>query len=69
MALNTCRNGIVVAHDLTVQRVVRADLLHDGALAARADLVEIGITLTDDSFPNQKLCGNSVSQLVAALIL
>ena len=69
MALNACRNGIVIAHDLTVQRVVRADLLHDGTFAARADLVEIGITLTDDRFPNQKLCGNGVSQLVAALIL
>ena len=69
MTLNACRNGIVVAHDLTVQRVVRADLLHDGAFAARADLVEIGITLTNDGFPDQKLRGNSVSQLVATLIL
>ena len=69
MPLNACRNGIVIAHDPTVQRVVRADLLHDGAFAARADLVEIGITLTNDGFPNQKLRGNGVSQLVAALIL
>ena len=69
MALNACRNGIVVAHDLTVQRVVRADLLHDGTFAACADLVEIGITLTDDRFPDQKLRGDSVSQLVAAFIL
>ena len=69
MALNTCRNGIVVAHDLTVQRVVRADLLHDGVFAARADLAEIGITLTDDRFPDQKLGCNGMSQLVAALIL
>ena len=69
MALNACRNGIVIAHDLTVQRVVRADLLHDGAFAARADLVEIGITLTNDRFPNQKLGCNGMSQLVAALVL
>ena len=69
MALNACLNGIVIAHDLTVQRVVRADLLHDGAFAACADLVEVGIALTDDRFPDQKLCGNGVSQLVAALIL
>ena len=69
MPLNACRNGIVIAHDPTVQRVVRADLLHDGAFAARADLVEIGITLTNDGFPNQKLRGNGVNQLVAALIL
>ena len=69
MALNACRNGIVVAHDLTVQRMVRADLLHDGAFAARADPVEIGITLTDDRFPDQKLGCNGMSQLVAAFIL
>ena len=69
MPLNACRNGIVIAHDPTVQRVVRADLLHDGAFAARADLVEVGIALTDDRFPDQKLRGNGMSQLVAAIIL
>lgn len=46
-----------------------ADLLDNGIFAVRADLVKVCITLTDYGFPNQKLRGNGISQLVAAVIL
>ena len=38
-------------------------------LAACADLVKVFITLADDGFPNEMLCSDCVSQLIAALIL
>ena len=69
MVLNACGNGAVIAHDLAVQRVVCADLIYDGIFAVGSNLVEVGITLADNGFPNQKLCGNGVRQLVASVIL
>ena len=46
-----------------------ADLLCNGIFAVCADFVEVCITLADYGFPNQKLRGNGISQLVAAVIL
>ena len=49
--------------------MVRTDLIQNSVLAACADLVEVLVTLTDHGFPNEKLCSDCVSQLIAALVL
>ena len=52
MGLNAGGNGIVVAHNPAIQRVICADLVADSVLAACADLVKIGVTLANNGFPN-----------------
>ena len=64
MGLDAAFNALVVVHDLAIQRMIRGDLVTDGVIAARADLVEVSVTLTDNDLPNQKLGCNSVGQLI-----
>ena len=69
MFLNACCYRIIVTHNLVIQRVAAADLIQNSVLAACADLVKVLITLADYSLPNEKLCCDCVSQLVAAFVL
>lgn len=52
MGLNAGGNGIVVAHNLAIQRVACADLIADCVLTACAYLVKIGVAFANDGFPN-----------------
>ena len=69
VGLNIGGNAVVVVHDLVTQRMVGADLVDHRSVTAGADLVERGVALTDDCFPNQELGRRCVGQLIAALIL
>ena len=67
VGLNAGNDTVVVAHDLAAQRVIGTDLVKDCGITAGVDLVEIGVTLTNHRFPNQKLCRHGVGQLIRVL--
>ena len=69
MALDLRRNGVVITHDLAVQRMLGADRIKNGIITAGIDLIEVAVTLADNGFPNHQLRSNCIGQLVAALIL
>ena len=66
MVLDAGDHAVVMGCDPAAQRMGRLDKIHDGVLAACANVVEVLIALSHDGFPYQKLSGIKVRQLVCA---
>ena len=63
MRPHALRNAVVVGHDFRFQRM-SGNLVERRVLAARTQLVEIVITLTDHRFPDENLRGNQVAEII-----
>jgi len=57
-------HAVVVRNELTVQRMVGCDTVFYRIVAAGINVVEVRVTLTDDGFPNKRLCCHNVCQLI-----
>ena len=64
MRLYVLYNLVVVGHNLRTQRVGRADVVHDRALAVGrgVDVVKVGVALADHYLPDQHLRGDGVAE-------
>ena len=68
MRPHALRNAVVVGHNLAFQRVI-GNALQYGIFTARAELVEIVVTLTDHCLPDEKLCGDEVAETVRTRVI
>ena len=64
MFLYTRYHAVVVADVLTVQRMILANTVVNRIIAAGINVIKIGVTLTDYSFPNKSLCRHNVRHLI-----
>ena len=68
MRPDTFRDAVVVGHDLRFQRV-SGNAFQNGILTARTELVEAVVALTDHRFPDEKLRGNQIAEIIRAGVI
>jgi hypothetical protein len=69
MALNTGNDAVVIRINFTFQRMIRTNNRFNSVFTARAHMIKVRITLTDNSFPNKKLCCDCMSHHISIVSL
>ena len=64
MALNAGNNAVVIRVNFTFQRMIRANDGLNSVFTARAHMIKVHITLTNNGFPYEKLGSDCMSHLI-----